>query len=271
MCSSSRAICLFALFCALPVVAANRISVTVIDSKSGKVVSDLKAEDFTVLEDKLVRKVEAAEFTSEPVDVMFLLDTSLVGGMVRPLAEDLIGQLKPKEQMAIVSFHSSADLIQDFTSSKQLLERAINSVTYGNSPRVIDGIYAAVDTGMKNATFRRVVLLLTTGYEGDSRMEERDVIRLARKTGVSIYPVYATGRERSLFEHLAGRTGGAVFSLNDMKKNSNGAAIGTRIFETLRGHYTLTVPGNLALGEKLHVEIARPGKWFTSALPLEWE
>jgi len=270
--SSSRGIaCAVALWAsAFPGFAANRISVTVIDAKSGKVVSDLKAEDFTVLEDKLVRKVESAEFSSEPVDVMFLLDTSLVGGMVRPLAEDLIAQLKPKEQMAIVSFHSSADLIQDFTSSKQLLERAVNSVTYGNSPRVIDGIYAAVDTGMKNATFRRVVLLLTTGYEGDSRMEERDLIRLARKTGVSIYPVYATGRERSLFEHLAGRTGGAVFSLHDMKKTPN-AAIGARIFETLRGHYTLTVPGNLALGEKLHIEIARPGKWFTSALPLEWE
>ncbi len=123
---------------------------------------------------------------------------------------------------------------------------------------------------MKNATFRRVVVILTTGYEGDSRMSERDVAQLARKSGVSIYPVFATGRERSLFEHLARRTGGACFNLRDMRKEVN-AAIGARIFEVVRGHYTLTVPGNLALGEKLRVEIARPGKWFTSALPMEWE
>lgn len=258
------------LFCALPICAANRLAVTVMDAKSGKPVTDLKAEEFTVFEDKLLRKVEAAEFTTEIVDVMFLLDTSLVGPMVRPLADDLIAQLQSKEQMAIVSFHSSADLIQDFTSSKELLSRAVNSVTYGNEPRVLDGVYAAIDTGMKNATYRRVVLLLTTGHEGDSRMTDRDVTRLARKSGVSIYPVYATGRERSLFDHLAQRTGGAVFSLQDMRKTSK-AAIGARIFETIRGHYTLTVPGNLALGEKLRVEIARPGKWFTSALPLEWE
>jgi hypothetical protein len=54
-----------------------------------------------------------------------------------------------------------------------------------------------------------------------------------------------------------------------MRKEAN-AEIGSRIFGVVRGHYTLTVPGNLALGEKLRVEIAKPGKWFTSALPLEW-
>src|SRR5439155_24342113 len=228
-----------------------------------------KAQEFTLYEDKLARKADAAEFSSDIVDVMLLFDTSLVGETVRPVADDFISQLKPKEQMAIVAFHSSADLIQDFTSSKQLLGRAINSVSYGNTPSVLDAVYAAIDTGMKNATFRRVVVLLTSGYEGDSRMTERDVAQLARKSGVSIYPVYATGRERSLFERLARRTGGACFNLRDMRKEPK-AEIGSRIFGVVRGHYTLTVPGNLALGEKLRVEIAKPGKWFTSALPLEW-
>jgi VWFA-related protein len=253
----------------MPAAAANRVSVTVVDARSGRPALDLKAGDFTLFEDKLARKAEAAEFSSETVDVMFLLDTSLAGDLVRPLAEELTVQLKPKEQMAIVAYHSSADLIQDFTASKQLLAKAINSVSYGNTPRLLDGLYAAIDTGMKNATFRRVVVLLTSGYEGDSRVSERDVARLARKSGVSIYPVYATGRERSLFERLAQRTGGACFNLRDMRK-SGGAEIGARIFEVVRGHYTVTIPGNLALGEKLRVEIARPGKWFTSALPLEW-
>lgn len=265
-----RRLLIFAAFCIVPIWAANRVSVTVVDAKTGKPALGLKAEDFTLFEDKLARKAEAAEYSSDVVDVMLLLDTSLVGEAVRPLAEDFVGQLQPKEQMSIVGFRSSADMIQDFTSSKQLLERAITSVTYGNTPRVLDALYAAIDTGMKNATFRRVVLLLTTGYEGDSRMTERDVAQLARKSGVSIFPVYATGRERSLFDHLARRTGGACFNLRDMKKDPN-AAIGARIFEVLRGHYTLTVPGNLALGEKLRLEIGRPGKWFASALPLEWE
>jgi VWFA-related protein len=265
-----RCCLLLAALAAIPLCAENRLSVTVVDAKTGAPATDLKAEDFTLYEDKLARKASAAEFSTEPIDVMFLLDTSLVGEAVKPVAEDLIKRLKPKEQMAIVSFHSSADLIQDYTSSQQLLERAINSVSYGNLPRAIDGMFAAIDTGMKSAIYRKVVILLTTGYEGDSQMTERDLEQLARKKGVSIYPVYATGRERGLFDRLARRTGGACFNLRDMKK-AGATEIGARIFETLRGHYTLTVPGNLALGEKLRIEIARPGKWFASALPLEWE
>ena len=247
---------------------ASRILVTVVDPKSGAVVPNLKAGDFTVLDDKTPRPVEAAEFSQATLDIMLLLDTSLVGPVVQPVASNLIAQIQPKEQMAIVSFHSSADLVQDFTSSKELLARAVAKVKYGNTPRVLDALYAAVDGGFQSSSFRRVILLLTAGVEGSSRMNEKEVIRLARHNGVSIYPVYMMGYERSMMEMLARATGGASFSLRSMQKNSNQPP-GPAIFEVLRSHYTLTVSGNLSLGEKLKVEVRRPEKLFVSALPLE--
>jgi hypothetical protein len=44
---------------------------------------------------------------------------------------------------------------------------------------------------------------------------------------------------------------------------------GARIFEVMRSYYTLTLGGNLSLGEKLRVDVARPVKLQVSALPLE--
>jgi hypothetical protein len=76
------------------------------------------------------------------------------------------------------------------------------------------------------------------------------------------------GSERSMLENLARQTGGASFNLRDMGKTLNGPP-GARIFEVLRSHYTLTLSGNLSLGEKLKVEVARPVKLLVSALPLE--
>jgi VWFA-related protein len=248
--------------------AATKLLVTVVEQRSGRPVTDLKASEFTVLEDRTARRVEACEFSSAPIDVMLLLDTSLAGGTVQPVADNLIGQLQPKEQMAIVSFHSSADLIQDFTSSQELLRRAVSSVTYGNTPRLLDALYAAMNGGFEHAAFRRVLLILTTGVEGPSRTSEREVLRLARRNAVSIFPVYALGYERSMFETLARQTGGASFNLRDMKRASP-APPGPRIFEVLRAHYTLTLSGNLALGERIRVEVTRPGRWLVSALPLE--
>jgi len=84
------------------------------------------------------------------------------------------------------------------------------------------------------------------------------VVRLARRNGASIYPVYVVGAERSMMENLARQTGGASFSLRDLGKTV-GPKPGARIFEVLRSHYTLTLSGNLSLSDKLKIEVARPG------------
>lgn len=94
------------------------------------------------------------------------------------------------------------------------------------------------------------------------------MLKLARRNGVSIYPVYVLGAERSLFQELARQTGGALFNLRDMHKTLSDLP-GARIFEVLRSHYTVTLDGDLSLGEKLKVEVQRPGKFLVSALPLE--
>jgi VWFA-related protein len=248
--------------------AATRLVVTVVEPKSGQPVTGLKAQDFALFDDKRPLRVEDAEFSQSTIDVMLLLDTSLMGQMVQPVAETLLEQLQPKEQMAVVAFHSSADLIQDFTSSRQLLSRAVARVKYGNTPHVLDALYAAIDGGFQSSSFRRIILLVTAGAEGNSRVNEHEVLKLARRNGISIFPVYMKGYEKSLFDLLARQTGGAFFNLRDMQKSGE-KKVGEKIFEVLRAHYTLTVGGNLSLGEKLRVEIKRPEKLFASALPVE--
>jgi VWFA-related protein len=238
-----------------------------VEQKSGRPVTGLTASDFTVLDDNTPRRVESVELTNSTLDIMLLVDTSLIGPMVQPAVETMIAQLQPKEQMAIVSFHSSADLIQDFTSSRELLMRALAKVKYGNEPRVLNAVYAAIDGGFQNSSFRRVILLLTAGAEGSSRVSERDVIRLARRNGVSIFPVFVMGQERSMFDALARQTGGASFNLRDMKRSLRSESPGPRIFEVLRNHYTVMVSGNLSLGDRVRVEVKHPERLFVSALP----
>jgi len=251
-----------------PAWGATKLAVTVAEQKTCRPLTDLQAVDFSVLDDRTPRKVEASERPGGLMDVMLLLDTSLLGEMVAPIAGSLITQLQSKDQMAVVAFHSSADLIQDFTSSQELLRRAVSGVKFGNAPRVLDALYAAIDGGFRSSGFRRVIILLTAGVEGSSRVTEREVLRLARRNGVSIYPVYVVGVERSLFELLARETGGATFNLRELRRHVPGPP-GPRVFEVLRSYYILTVAGNLSLGEKIKVEVKRPGKWMVSWLALD--
>ena len=249
--------------------AATRLLVTVVDQKSGNPVKDLKAADFRVLDDNTPRPVEAAEPAPGLMDVMLLLDTSLAGAVLQPVAESLIGPLQPSEQMAIVSVHSAADLIQDFTSSRELLLNAVSSLKFGNSPRLLDALYASINGGFRASAFRRVIILLTAGVEGPSRVGEREVLKLARNYGVSIYPVYVMGQERDMMERLARQTGGASFNLPRVGTGVGQPSPAARIYEVMRSAYTLTLSGNLKLGDRYKIEIERPERMFVSGLPLD--
>ncbi len=257
-------------FCLLAVTAqaATKLLVTVVEQKSRKPVTGITAEQFAVFDDKTPRRVESVETAGRMLDVILLMDTSLMGAMVQPMAENLIAQLQAKDQMAVVSVHSSADMIQDFTSSHELLIRSVSQVKYGNTPKLLDGLYATLDGGFQHTAFRRVVILLTAGVEGNSRLNENEVIRLARRNGVSIFVVYVIGFEKYLFDLLAKQTGGTSYNLKDMRKSVEGPP-GPVIFEGLRSYYTLTVSGDQAFGEKIKVEVKRPEKVWTSALPVE--
>jgi hypothetical protein len=70
---------------------------------------------------------------------MTLLETSLVGEMVHPLAANLSRNSSPRSRW----------------------------------PHVLDALYAAIDGGFQSSTVRRVILLLTAGVEGYSRIARK--------------------------------------------------------------------------------------------------
>lgn len=247
-----------------------KLLVTVVDSKTGETISDLKAQDFMVDDRGSPRAVQSAEYSSPPVDAVLLIDSSQVGPMVQGIAPGLIEELGPKEQMAVVAFHSTPDLIQDFTGSKESLHKAVAGLKFGNDPDVVGAVYASADTGFEHALERHVILLISPGRDAGGRVSPEATVRLARKNGVSVFLISPRGFP-SWIEDLAKLTGGAAFNLSDITKTVKDAKaeVGPRIMAAVRGHYTLTLAGNLALGEKLKIQIPGKRKVMISSLPLD--
>ena len=273
--SKLLALTLLAATCPLFVPASStqeiKLIVTVVDQKTGEPVRGLEARNFHIMDDKTRLRVDEAEFKSTTIDIMLLIDTSLAGQMVSPLAGSFINELGEKEQMAIVSYHDSADLIQDFTSSKPLLHQALEQVKYGNNPRVLDALYAAIDGGFTSNVGRRVIVLLSAGVEGYSRVNEGEVLRLARSRGVSIFPVYVMGVERGMFRRLSDFSGGAPFAARKLKLQP--PAMSRLVYSVLREYYELQVSGVYALGGRIQVTVEglpkSKRKTRASSLPLE--
>lgn len=222
-------------------------------------VTDLQASDLSVTDGNRARKVMAVEKVGGMMDVALLVDSSSIGEMVQPAAANIIEQLANGDQMSIVAFDSAATVIQDFTSSKEILANSLRDLKYGNNPHILDAVFAVIDGAFADVGARPVVILITAGLEAGSRISESRLYRLAQRNEVTIYPLFVGGY-KGMFQDLAEKTGGIALSLQDMARKTKQGP-GEAVFALIRNQYVVTISGDLPLGEKAKVEVKRSGKF----------
>ena len=251
-----------------PAMAQSRLLVTAVDARTGRLIKDLRASDVVITDDKAHLTVVDLKPCGGPADVMLLLDTGHDGSLVQPLAYELIDEMRDPEQMALVGYADSAELIVDFSASQERLKRALAKVRYANEPKVLDALIAAISEGIDHATYRRAILVLTAGYDSGRPTELPAVVKLAREHRVSLFPIFVAATRRGLWEDLARQTGGAAFNLKDMARDASQTPA-ARIFEVARSPYLVTIGGKASPSGKMKLEAKRSGKTFLSALPVE--
>lgn len=230
-----------------------KLLVTVFDEKTGDSIADLRAENFSVVDGETSLRVLSAERKERTLDVLLLADASMLGGAIRPLVGPVIGELGEQDQMALVLYHESADLAQDFTSDKQRLLDAFTRFEYGGNPRAIDALYAGLDGGLTATSASRAVLLLSSGVEGRSLTGLAEVHQLARRRTAPIHIVYYEGVDSGMFRRVALNAGGAYFHAKKLKIEPDELA--KKVFEAMRGVYELELSGVYTLGDRIGVEI----------------
>lgn len=245
---------------------ATKLLVTVVDERTMEPVTDLKPGELEIDDNKRIRSVEKLERMEGLLDIALLVDASLVGEMVQPAAANIIEQLGEKDQMSIVAFDSSATLVQDFTSSIPLLLGSLKDIRYGNSPRILDAVYATVDGAFENTGFRRIIVLITAGMDAGSRTRENTLYRTAKRNEVTVYCLFVDGW-RATFRDLAENTGGAAVNLRELQKRSKQGP-GALVFNLIRSQYNMTISGDASLSEKAKVTVKRPGKYRVGFLEL---
>ena len=245
------------------------LRVTVYDERTAESVTGLGPERFSVKDGSTPLQVVSASEPGTPVDTLLLVDSSMVGHTVRPIAEAVIGQVGESDSAALVSFDESADLLQDFTSDRRALSKALDRIEYGNLPRLHDALFAAIDGGFDTGSNRRAIIVLSAGAIARSRTSEAEVVELARAKGVSVYTVFVRTDARGAMRRLALRTGGA--SIAAKRTGLEPRWLATRILEAVRNQYELSVTGVYTLGDQVTAEIVSQSKTNLSAsvLPID--
>ena len=119
----------------------SKLLVTVTD-QYGAPIADLKTGSFTLME-KMERPVTSATYNNKDVpDVVLLVEgsafTKSIRNDIERMAILVISEMGPQERMSLIRFSDSAELMQDFTSSKQALVSAVKGMGYENAVSLAD-------------------------------------------------------------------------------------------------------------------------------------
>jgi VWFA-related protein len=243
---------------------------TVRDKQHKGIISNLKQEDFKILEDGVEQKV--AYFSKEvdlPITLGLLIDTSGSMDRVLPAEQDAATRflrevMRPKDLTMVMNFDLDANLIADFTQDVSVLERAIRSTVMnappvgggGTAPTIpnsgggtvlYDAIYLACHDELATEAGRKAVIVLTDAVDTGSRLRIQDAIEAAQRADAVIHVLlisdpgfYGFGGMGnpgpSVARKMADDTGGRVIDVHNQKSMEKAF---DEISEELRSQYVL--------------------------------
>jgi Ca-activated chloride channel family protein len=173
------------------------LNVTVTDTNK-QFVRGLTANDFTVLEDGVPQQVKFFEATDVPLDLIILLDTSSSMSdkmdVVHEAAVGFLRTLRPGDRGAVVAFADTAQIVQALTADREALEAGVRSTVARGATALHNAIYVSLrqfghGSRPEGALRRQAIAVLSDGEDTSSLVTFDDVLAVARKSGVGIYPI----------------------------------------------------------------------------------
>src|SRR6185503_17005125 len=146
------------------------IDALILQKNTARVVGNLKQEDFLVSEDGSKQTITHFSQDNLPLSVVLLIDRD---GCLDPFqtevkraAKDALSRLKPADEVAVMTYHNTVELQQEFTRDRRSVEYALDIVP-PHDEMANHCLNIALDEAanymMKagNPTGRRVIIMIT--------------------------------------------------------------------------------------------------------------
>jgi VWFA-related protein len=146
------------------------VDTQVLNKKTRHAIPSLKATDFQVYEDNILQRLKVFNQDTMPLSVVLLFDlTDSVRPVLKSLGEgaiEALQHLKPEDEVAVMTYAASAQVLQEATTDRALAVAAIEKASRMESEEAAffnEGIFQAADelTKSKNPYSRRVIIWLT--------------------------------------------------------------------------------------------------------------
>ena len=190
--------------------------------RSGIYITDLKQEEFSLVEDDVPQQIAFFGKVAAPFHVVLMLDTSSSTRdklrLIQEAAYAFVQQLQPADRVKVISFDDTVRDLNEFTSNRSVLQSAIYSTKSGEGTKVYDAIELAMNQ-IRKIRGRKAIVIFSDGMDWHSDHATFDgTIRWLDEEGVVVYPIrYDT---RATTEQLAReQSGGGSLPTSDVIRN----------------------------------------------------
>ncbi|HYV23586.1 MAG TPA: VWA domain-containing protein, partial [Pyrinomonadaceae bacterium] len=171
-----------------------RVNASVTD-RNGRAIPGMRDADFSVYEDGAERKIVNVTPTTEPFNLVLLLDVS--GSVeeridfIRKAARDFLSTASPQDRISIIAFHDDIRIISNFTTDRRLLSQKLDELDAGGATALYDALaYTLVDTLKPLRGERTAVVIMSDGDDNKSFVPFPAILEATIESGALIYPLY---------------------------------------------------------------------------------
>jgi VWFA-related protein len=171
-----------------------RFNASVTD-RNGRAIGGMKESDFSVYENGVERQVTKVVPTTEPFNLVLLLDVS--GSVeeriefIRKAARDFLNTASPQDRISIISFRDDIQVISDFSTDRKLLSRKLDDIDAGGATALYDALgFVLADTVKQLRGERTAVVILSDGDDNKSFVPFPAILEAIVESGALIYPLY---------------------------------------------------------------------------------
>lgn len=164
---------------------------------NGKLVSDLTQKDFRVFEDNREQPLSDLALRQVPVDAVLMVDaSSSVATMLedfRRAADGFAERLQKDDRISLIKFDDRIELLQDWTTSRFQLRRALTRIEPGMFTRFNDALMLAAKDQFSQGKTRHAVIVLSDGIDsGRGAATLEGALQALLKSQVTVYVVSNT-------------------------------------------------------------------------------
>lgn len=169
------------------------VPVSVVD-RDGRYISDLQKQDFQLAEDGIDQEIAYFAAVEKPFTVVLMIDTSASTwsklGQIKDAAAVFVAQLRPDDQVMIISFGMGVKVQCEPTSDRQKIRKAIAATSKGLSTHLYDAMENVMRKHLKRISGRKAVVLFTDGVDATSNHATYEsTVHIAEELDALIYPI----------------------------------------------------------------------------------